>query len=123
LKESGGMDPLMIAKKLVCVGADGALVMQGQRNGLCVRLQLSASPYMLSIHCMAHRMNLAFKIVSKFPSVSKVEDLVREAYAYFSRSPKRFSEFKKFETKNMKQISPHRQKYLFQIVYNLRQKI
>jgi hypothetical protein len=96
LKESGGMDPLMIAKKLVCVGADGASVMQGQRNGLCVRLQLSASPYMLSIHCMAHRMNLAFKIVSKFPSVSKVEDLVREAYAYFSRSPKRFSEFKKF---------------------------
>jgi hypothetical protein len=96
LKESGGMDPLMIAKKLVCVGADGASVMQGQRNGLCVRLQLSASPYMLSIHCMAHRMNLAFKIVSKFPLVSKVEDLVREAYAYFSRIPKQFSEFKKF---------------------------
>ena len=37
LKESG-MDLLMIAKKLVCVGADGASVMQGQRNGLCVRL-------------------------------------------------------------------------------------
>jgi hypothetical protein len=96
LKESGGMDPLMITKKLVCVGADGASVMQGKRNGLCVRLQLSASPYMLSIHCMAHRMNLAFKIVRKFPSVSKVEYLVREAYAYFSRSPKQFSEFKKF---------------------------
>ena len=31
LKESG-MDHLMIAKKLVCVGADGASVMQGQRN-------------------------------------------------------------------------------------------
>jgi hypothetical protein len=37
---------------------------------------------------MDHRMNLGFKIVSKFPSVSKVEDLVREAYAYFSHSPK-----------------------------------
>ena len=87
LKESG-MDHLMIAKKLVCVVADGASVMQGQRNGLCVRLQLSASPYMINIHCMAHRMNLAFKIVSKFPSVSKVEDLVRQTHAYFSRSPK-----------------------------------
>ena len=51
---------------------------------------------MLSIHYIAHRMNLAFKIVSKFPLVSKVEDIVREAYAYFSHSPKRFSEFKKF---------------------------
>lgn len=96
LKETGGMDHSMIAKKLVCVGADGASVMQGQRNGLCARLQLSASPYMIGIHCMAHRMNLAFKIVSNFPLVSKVEYLVREVHAYFCRSPKRFSEFKKF---------------------------
>jgi len=90
------MDDSMIAKKLVCVGADGASVMEGQRNGLCVRLQLSAAPYMLSIHCMAHRMNLAFKIVSKFPLVSNVEYLVREVHAYFCRSPKRFLEFQKF---------------------------
>jgi len=76
LKEIGGMHHLMIAKKLVCVGANGASVMQGQRNVLCVILQLSSSPYMLSIHHMAHRMNLSFKIVSKFPSISKVEDLV-----------------------------------------------
>ena len=96
LKEIGGMDGLMITKKLVCVGADGAAVMQGQRNGLCVRLQLSAAPYMLGIHCMAHRMNLAFKIVSTFPSVSNVEYLVREVHAYFCRSPKRFLEFQKF---------------------------
>jgi hypothetical protein len=82
------MDHLMIAKKLVCVGADGALVMQGERNDLCFRLKLSTSPYMLSIHCMAHRMNLAFKILSKFPLVSKVQDLVYEAYAYFCCSPK-----------------------------------
>jgi hypothetical protein len=33
---------------------------------------------------MDHRMNLAFKIVGKFPLSSKVENLVREDYAYFS---------------------------------------
>ena len=88
LKEIGGMDDLMIAKRLVCVGADGESIMQGQRNGLCARLQLSDSPYMLSIHCMAHRMSLAFKLVSKFSLVSKVEYLVREVHAYFCRSPK-----------------------------------
>ena len=38
LKEIGGMDHSMIAKKLVCVGADGALVMRGEWNGLCTRL-------------------------------------------------------------------------------------
>jgi hypothetical protein len=89
LKGIGGMDHLVIAKNLVCVGADGATIMQGKRNRLCVKLELSASPFMISIHCMSHRMNLAFKIVSKFPRVSKVEDLVHETHAYVCRSPKR----------------------------------
>ena len=88
LKKISGMDHSTIAKKLVCVGADGASVMQGQRNGLCARMQLSASSYMLSIHCMVHRTNLAFKIVSNFSLVSKVEYLVHEVHAYFCRSPK-----------------------------------
>ena len=64
LKEIGCMDHSMIAKKLVCAGADGALVMQGQKNILCDRIQLLASLYMLSIHFIDHMMNLAFKIVS-----------------------------------------------------------
>ena len=51
---------------------------------------------MINIHCMAHRMNLAFKIVRKFPLVSKVEELVRETHAYVFRSPKRFTEFQQF---------------------------
>ena len=62
--------------------------MQGQRNGHCVKLHLLASFFMINLHCMAHRMNLAFKIVIKFPLVSKVEELVRETHAYFCRSPK-----------------------------------
>ena len=96
LKEIGGMDHSMIEKTLVCVGADGASVMQGQRNDLCARMQLSAAPYMLSIHCMAHMMNLEFKIVSNFSLVSKVEYLVHEFHAYIFQSPKRFLEFKFF---------------------------
>ena len=88
LNEIGGMNHSMTAKKLLCVGVDGASVMQGRRNGICARMQLSASPYILSIHCMAHRMNLAFKIVSKFSLALKVEYLVCEVHAYFCRSPK-----------------------------------
>jgi hypothetical protein len=44
LKEIGGMDHLMIAKKFVCVGADETSIMKGKMNGPCVRLQLSSSP-------------------------------------------------------------------------------
>ena len=73
----------MIAKRLVCVGTNRASVMQGQRNELCARRKLSASAYMFSIHCMDHRMNIAFKIVINFSLVSKDEYLVREVNAYF----------------------------------------
>lgn len=97
MKDSLGMTSMEIAKKLVCLGADGASVMQGQRNGLCVRLQTSIAPYMLGIHCMAHRTNLAFKIVSDFEEVSKVETLVKDLYSYFSKSPKRSLEFCQFQ--------------------------
>ena len=90
------MDDLMIAKRLVCVGAHGTLIMQGQMNDLCVKLKLLASSFMISIHCMALRMNLEFKIVSKFPLVSKVEEPVRETHAYFCCSPKRFTDFQQF---------------------------
>ena len=82
------MDHSMTTKKLVCVGADGASIMQGQTNGLCVRLQLLASLYMLSINCMSHKMNIAFKTMRKFSLVSKVGYLVCEVHAYFCRSPK-----------------------------------
>ena len=81
---------------MVCVGVDGAPVMEGKRNDLCVRLELSTSPHMLGIHCMAHKKNLAFKIVTKFPLLSKVEYLVHEVHAYFFRSPKQFLEFNFF---------------------------
>ena len=73
LKEIDGMDDLMIAKSLVCVGAFGASIMQGKRNGICVKIQLLASPFRINIHCIDHRMNLAFEIVGKFPLVSKVQ--------------------------------------------------
>ena len=96
LKKIGGIDHSMIEKKLVCVGVYEASVLQGQRNSVCARLQLSTSSYKLSIHCMAHKMNLAFKIVSNFSLVSKVESLVREVHAYFFQSPKRFLEFNFF---------------------------
>ena len=71
---------MTIAKKLVCVGADGASVMQGHRGGLCTKIQSSCAPYVTPIHCMAHRMNLAFGVVSKHAPVQKIEVLIKEIY-------------------------------------------
>jgi len=93
LKEVANLDDMEIARKLICVGADGASVMQGNKNELCIRLQTSVAPYMILIHCMAHKLNLAYKIVITHTCVAKVEELINEVYAYFSKSSKRNVEF------------------------------
>jgi len=51
---------------------------------------------MIPIHCMAHRWNLAYKIVTTHICVAKVEELIDEVYAYFSRKSKRNVEFQQF---------------------------
>lgn len=55
---------MVIAKKLVRVGANGTLVIQGNTNGLCLKIKIYSTPYEIGIHYMAHRMNLAFGVVS-----------------------------------------------------------
>jgi len=45
--------------KFVGFGADGAFVMSGVCNGVVARLQDKINPFLLSIHCIAHRTNLA----------------------------------------------------------------
>ena len=77
LVECGGLDNMEISKILVCVGADGASVMQGHKGGLCKKIKNDLAPYTIPIHCMAHQMNLAFVIVSNFGCVSKVESLIK----------------------------------------------
>lgn len=49
---------------------------------------------MIPIHCMTRRMNLAYRIINTFISVSKVEELIHDLHAYIARSPKIYREFK-----------------------------
>jgi len=98
LKEIANLDDVKILRKLICVGAYGALVMKENKNGLnknglCIHLQTSIAPYMIPNHCMTHRLNLAYKIVSTHTCVAKMEELIDEVYAYFSKSSKRNVEF------------------------------
>ena len=54
LIESGGLDSMEISKKLVCVGADAASVMQGHKGSLYKKIKNDLVPYAILIHCMAH---------------------------------------------------------------------
>jgi hypothetical protein len=53
-----GLDATSLTRRLVCMGADGAAVFQGSRMGVMVQLIEQHAPFMLQIHCVAHRTNL-----------------------------------------------------------------
>lgn len=54
LIEYGGLDSMEIAKKLVCVGVDGALIMQCHKGCLCKKIKNDLVPYTIPIHYMDH---------------------------------------------------------------------
>jgi hypothetical protein len=90
-----GLDDDDIANQLVSFDADGVSVFQGSRRGVTTQLQNNVAPFMLGIHCMAHRTNLAVEPLSNLPLVSKLEALCHGMYAYFSHNPKRHLKFQK----------------------------
>jgi len=57
---------------------------------------------------MANRCNLAAKSLFSLPLFNVVEQVIQKTHAYFSKSPKRFSEYQKFaeamETKGLKPL-------------------
>jgi hypothetical protein len=105
---SGGLDRPMLARKLLCFGADGAATLQGCHNGVTVQIQQNYAPFAMGMHCVAHRCNLAFKALSKHGVFVAIEKVLAAAHAYFSKSPKRYLEFKKLaeltETKGLKML-------------------
>ena len=104
----GGLDRPMLARKLLCFGADGAATLQGCHNGVTVQIQQNYAPFAVGMHCVAHRCNLTFKALSKHGVFVAIEKVLAAAHTYFSKSPKRYLEFKKLaeltETKGLKML-------------------
>ena len=76
-------------KKLVAFGSDGAAVMQGKKGGVATLLKNeSQRPQLQAIHCMAHRLELAFKSAKKESVMTQVDDLLLQLYLFYHGSPK-----------------------------------
>jgi hypothetical protein len=88
----GGLPPSEIAGKLISFGADGVSVFQGVRTRVTVQLKDSHVPFVMGIHCMSHRTNLAVQTLSQVPLVARIEDMLQSLYSFFSHSPKRNQE-------------------------------
>jgi len=92
----GGLSVVDVTNMVVCFGANGVTVFQGLKT--CVTFQLimnKHSPFIVGIHCMAHRWNLVVQIFSSLSLVVKIEALLSTTYTYYNQSPKRHFEHPK----------------------------
>lgn len=72
--------------KLVACATDGASVMTGLKKGVVTQLR-QGRPYILGIHCVAHRLELAFSdAFSKNNMTRKVEELLSGLYTFYKKS-------------------------------------
>ncbi|XP_073667564.1 zinc finger protein 862-like [Paramisgurnus dabryanus] len=95
--------------KLVACGTDGAAVMTGSKTGVVSRLR-GERTYILGVHCMAHRLELAFKDVMKTNNLCrKVEDLLTGLFTFYHRSPLNRAKLKdSFSVLGIKPLMPTR---------------
>lgn len=93
LKENGGLSREDIQAKLLCFGADGASVFQGNRNKVTTQFIREFAPYLLGIRCCSPKLNLAVQSLAEIDIVSQMEAFLTTPHAYFTKSPKKALEF------------------------------
>ena len=78
--------------KLYGMGSDGAAVMIGKHTGVSQLLK-DSSPFLVEMHCVAHRLALAcVDLAKEIPEIRFVESIISTLYTYFKRSPSNLTE-------------------------------
>lgn len=95
--------------KLIACATDGAAVMTGEKTGVVTRLR-GEKGYILGVHCMAHRQELAYcDAIKVCPMYSKAEDLLSGLYTFYHTSPlNRANLMKSFQIRGQKPLMPTR---------------
>ena len=96
-------------KKLVAVGTDGAAVMVGKKTGVVVCLKEDRD-WVVGIHCLSHRLKLAFRDAVKGHSMfKKLESVLMGIYYFYHNSPLNRSNLKAaFSSLAMSPLMPTR---------------
>lgn len=95
--------------RVVAYGTDGAAVMTGSKNGVVTRLR-GERDHILGIHCMAHRLELAFKDAAKsIPLYHMLDTFLLNLYYFYHKSPLNRSNLKNsFQALDRKPLMPTR---------------
>ena len=76
------------------LGSDGASVMTGRHNGVGAKLK-KLNPFMLSMHCVAHKLALASEnAASQVPYCRQHHSTLKGLYNFFHTSPNHYSALK-----------------------------
>ena len=79
--------------KCVAFGSDGAATMTGKNNGVAARLKAQVNPFLTSVHCVAHRTNLAALDASKAADCKElskdIDNILNIVAGHFKKSSKR----------------------------------
>ena len=66
---------LDVGNSVVAAAADGAAVNFGSRGGVLTKLQASPAPWLVKVHCIAHRLELSLKDAFKGTYFSEVRGI------------------------------------------------
>ena len=78
--------------KIFGMGSGGAAVMIGKHTGVAQLLK-ETCPHLIEMHCVAHRLALAYVDTTKeIADIKFIESIISSVYTYFKRSPSNLSE-------------------------------
>lgn len=81
-------------EKLVGAGSDGASVNLGVNNSVATRLS-NGKPYVLNVHCVAHRLELGIlNALKSNQNLITVQDMLKKIYKHYHYSPKALRELR-----------------------------
>jgi hypothetical protein len=69
----GGLSAKQLGAKLNSMGCKGSSVFQNARASLITQMKENVAPFMMGIHCFAHRTNLVVLVLSKLTLVAQLE--------------------------------------------------
>lgn len=96
--------------KLLYFTSDGAASMIGKQNGCGAHLRRMCNPFMLQMHCIAHRLALAgIDTAEKRENLERYERALRKIHSFFSNSSTRHEELRELQKSlNVPELTPYR---------------
>jgi hypothetical protein len=82
------------------IATDGASVMVGSKGGVCQKLK-EINPYIISCHCVAHRLSLASNHAHhRIEDLQSIDNTTHEVIRYINGSPVRQKEFEDIQLRS-----------------------